>query len=219
MAQTYNISKVKQLIDLNGDSENFEATFHVKSDDGKPFDLLIVDQATLDQKPTLDYKHVSDGEISGTVRHDKNGKQNYYIILKSDTPCKCTVNITKKDLPKQQEKSPPHMLQGHLNQQPEKNDGFNWIKISLVVAGIIAIGIVVYWFYKAKKGDTAQPKIQSNDVFERVVPSPVHSSNYSPVHASPSSYHGSPHNSQYSSHISKTPDNPLLGRLKSLQLN
>jgi hypothetical protein len=96
MIKTYNITNVKKLIDLNEDTTNFDITFRVSSKNKESFDLLVVDQTTLDNVPNLEYKKVSDGEITGTVRNDSNEYQNYFLILKADKPCECEVQIDKQ---------------------------------------------------------------------------------------------------------------------------
>ena len=97
--KTYSVSKVKQLIDLNGDSVNFEINFRVSSHNKEPFDILVVDQSTLDSDPDLQYKSVTNGTISGKVRGDKNVYENHFIILKASNPCECDVEIEKTELP------------------------------------------------------------------------------------------------------------------------
>ena len=83
---THVLGKIKQLIDLNGDSINFNLNFKVQSKDNSPFHVLVVDQDTLDNTPSLEYKEAK-GSISGNIVADKNKYQNYYLILKSDNPC------------------------------------------------------------------------------------------------------------------------------------
>ena len=41
----------QQLVDLNGDTTNFDLTFNAASSDGSDFDVVVVDQATLDSNP------------------------------------------------------------------------------------------------------------------------------------------------------------------------
>ena len=79
----YTLGKQKQLIDLNGDSVNFDLNFLCESLDSSEFDVLVVDQQTLDNNPNnLSYKHAQ-GKISGNISSDKNIYQNYFLILKS----------------------------------------------------------------------------------------------------------------------------------------
>ena len=54
--KTYTLGKIKQLIDLNGDSTNFDLSFNVTCQDDIPYNILVVDQTTLDNTPELQYK-------------------------------------------------------------------------------------------------------------------------------------------------------------------
>lgn len=153
--KTYSVSKVKQLIDLNGDTVNFEISFKVSSHNKEPFDILVVDQDTLDSDPNLQYKNVTNGVISGKVRKDKNVYQNHFIILKANNPCECDVEIQMTELPEfiqqeqfEQPQQPQHMNQQVMERQElnsDKNDGFHWIKIVLIVGFVVGIGFVLYW--------------------------------------------------------------------------
>jgi len=96
---TYTLGKIKQLIDLNGDSVNFEVYFTVKcNSDNDSFYMLVVDQATLDQDQPIQYKKVTNGGISGKVISDTNSYLNYFLILKADKECSVQVEITKREL-------------------------------------------------------------------------------------------------------------------------
>lgn len=140
----YNISKVRQLIDLNGETVNFEANFKVVCDSKEPFEILVVSQTDLDSNPNIEYKKVY-GEISGQIRYDKNVYQNHYIILKSENPCVCTVHIDKKELPKTEEKKV-------IIEKPEKEKeaGINWMKILFFAGVVIAVGFALYYFSRKK---------------------------------------------------------------------
>ena len=96
---SYNLSTFKQLIDLNGDSVNFEVFFTIKceNEDGV-FDMLVIDQENLDKNQVLKYKKITDGGISGKVKANTNSYLNYFLILKSETECPVTVEITKREL-------------------------------------------------------------------------------------------------------------------------
>jgi hypothetical protein len=78
--ENYKLSKVKQLIDLNGDLTNFNLTFNVESSNGSEFEAIVVDQATLDNNASLDYKKAP-GSISGSIIADKNVYQNAMYLL------------------------------------------------------------------------------------------------------------------------------------------
>lgn len=112
--KTYSLTPMKQLIDLNGDITNFDLTFTATTKDGSPFDLLVVDQTTLDSNPSLEYKKAQ-GTISGNIISDKGVYQNYFLLIKSETPCECDVSIDLKEIP--QRKSEPIIN----SQQSKKN--------------------------------------------------------------------------------------------------
>lgn len=189
--QKYQVGKIKQLVDLNGDTTNFEASFRVASTNKEPFYLLVVDQTTLDNTPNLEYKKIENGEISGNVRQDKNVYQNYFLILKADNPCECVVEISKKELPKTP--TPPPMPQAPQQPPPVVHkDGFNWKKILLILAVIAFLGVAFYLYSK-----------------KNTPPTEVGFKFYSPPKSSRSPVH-SEHNSA---------DHGLLDRLKKLNLN
>lgn len=140
--KTYTLGKIKQLIDLNGDSTNFNLNFKVAAkDSSQPFNILVVDQTTLDNTPELNYKEVTKGVISGTIVADKNIYQNYFLILKSETPCQVDVEIIKKNLPKT-----PTKIKKELQPQSSLKDKLvnNW-KIIALATVIIGIGIYVWY--------------------------------------------------------------------------
>ena len=137
----YTLNKTKQLVDLNGDSINFRINFSVVSKNNQPFEMAIVDQTTLDNNPNIQYIQVTDGRNSGQFEETSNVYQNYFLVLKSPQPCEVVVEINKEDLPK---------TQIELPQLPPatKEDGFNWVKILLIVGVIATIAIVMYWYSK-----------------------------------------------------------------------
>lgn len=193
--KTYTLSKVKQLVDLNGSSVNFDVNFTVVSKDSKPFQVLVVDQTTLDNNPTLEYKMVTEGQISGNVRNDKNVYQNHFLVLKADTPCECEVEIVKTELPKMIQ--PPVEVPPQLIQANHETD---WKKIALVAIAVVLGGYVLYtFFYKKKDNNTespvAVPRIEELPKFTFM--------------SSPSASRSS----------SVDMPNPLVARLKNLNIN
>lgn len=92
-----NVSNKKQLIDLNGDSVNFDVNFKLTSQ--SPFYMVVVNQSTLDENKPIEYKHVTNGEISGNIVSDSGNYDNYFIIIKSDNPAVVQVTLDKKEVP------------------------------------------------------------------------------------------------------------------------
>ena len=159
--QTHQVGKIKKLIDLNGDTTNFDITFRVSSKNKEPFDILVVDQTTLDNNPSLEYKKVENGAISGNVVQDKNVYQNYFIILKSENPCDCDVEIVKKEIPKA---PPPPQAMQQMAPSPLKNsggkkseNGFSMVKILFILGAIAVLGVAFY-LYSKKSNEKPDPK-------------------------------------------------------------
>ena len=212
--KTYTLGKIKQLIDLNGDSTNFNLTFKVSCKDNTPFNLLVVDQTTLDNSPKIDYKEAK-GSISGNIVADKNVFQNYFLILKSDTPCEVDVELMKKELPRTPDikmdtrgATPPvRAPHGHVpTMKPPPKQGMSWMKIGLIAVVVIG-GLALLWYLYKRKSPSTQKTIpiDSHEPSERedvgfsqtpafptrhISPTP---SKRLPVHNSPSAHSSSAH--------------------------
>ena len=146
--KTYNLTKTQQLIDLNGDTTNFDLTFTATSKNGHQFDLLVVDQTTLDTNPSLEFKKVVNGTMSGNIVSDKGIYQNYFLILKSDNPCECTVQIDKKEIKmkeKEERSSAEEIIPFKSPQTQLKSSKTNWKKIIIWGLIILLIAAVLYY--------------------------------------------------------------------------
>jgi hypothetical protein len=203
--KTLTLGKIKQLVDLNGDSTNFDVSFKVTCHDDTPYNLLVVDQTTLDNIPELKYKEASK-TISGNIVADKNVYQNYFLILKSARPCIVDVELTKKVLPKtptgpvDSVGSPivPSRGPGTANQRRtvvSQSNPINRKKIGLI-ALVVIIGFgILWWLYKRKGSDDKdgkEPSLSSEHKYKQsfVNMSPAASSHgitpsYSSKQASP----------------------------------
>ncbi len=212
--KTYKVHSQRQLVDLNGDSKNFDLTFTCTSKDGAPFDVLVVDQTTLDSTPTLQYKRAN-GTISGNIVADKDVYQNYFLVLKSDKPCEVTVKTVKKEiqpnLPTQRPVLPSAAVQKQRPpiKPPTKPGRSNW-KIIAITVLVLGGGALLYYFYTQNK-NKKQSSLDtlSTSVVPSVVPSvvlPVVPPVSSVVPSSPASS------------ISPSPGG-LLDRLKSLNMS
>lgn len=167
--QVYSLSKVKQLVDLNGEITNFDISFRAKTKNGESFDVLVLDQTTLDNSSNLEYKKAS-GEISGHLVQDKNVYQNYFLILKADNPCQCEVEIVRQEIPRAQPQNsgvpngvlpngntpgslmplPPSGPQGGLQGSVDQSST-NWPKIIITALVFAGIGYAMYYFLKKRK--------------------------------------------------------------------
>lgn len=214
--KVYTLNEFKQLIDLNGESTNFDVQFSVTSQTNEPFEIIVVDQTTLDGTPTLDYKVADQGTLSGNIVQDKNNHyQNYFLVLKSSKPNKCVVEITKKELPKPIPQSRP------AHQQPPvaTNSGtpIPWTKIVLIVVVVAILGYVLYRFSQKKDDSVEMGGVEMGGGARDTTTG----FKFSPV-ASDRSVHSSPSPSSPSSSAGSDADNGnnlLLDRLKSLNIH
>lgn len=204
--KTYTLGKIKQLIDLNGETTNFDLSFRVSCHDDTPFNMLVVDQTTLDNTPELEYKEVT-REISGNILADKNIYQNYFLILKSDKQCQVNVEIDKKPLPKTPNISVDGLqsVNPSMSQQTRPNilspsGSIPWKKIGLIILVVLIAGGILWYLYKRKPAETVNNDIINKDYnlghykpkmnfdSERTDSpfkgSPVNTAYTSPVHAS-----------------------------------
>ena len=162
---TLNLSNIKQLVDLNKDKVNFELDFQVESSEGVPFEALVVTQEMLDSESPLEYQKAN-GIISGKIVSDKNIYQNYFLILKSDTPVECKVMTNIKDIPANLEQPPPQQMRpperrpqtNNLGmekspflerREKKKNSWFTLRNLCFVILFLIAVFLIWYFcFYK-----------------------------------------------------------------------
>ena len=142
--KTYNITKQNQIIDLNGESVNFDLTFTAKSKEGKPFFVSIVDQDTLDKRK-INFKNSENGEISANIVSDKNIYKSYNLVIRSDEPCKVDISIVKKEI------DPVVNLEEQPVQvaiPPVKKQGWrSWKKILLIAVVVLGICLLVYFYF------------------------------------------------------------------------
>ena len=198
--KTYTLGgKIKQLIDLYGDSTNFDLSFTATCQDDTPFHVLVVDQKTLDSNPDLEYKETNK-TISGNIIADKNKYQNYFLILKSDKKCLVDVELIKKELPLTplvsvrennvnnvnnvnnfNKVDPNTKLQKRVMTSPPSS-GFNWKKIGLI-ALVVIIGICILWFLHKRKDKTTQLDNNSDLISDKLLnrsPTPILSPKINP---------------------------------------
>lgn len=171
---TYNLTSIKQLIDLNGDKVNFEVQFKIDAKNGETFDALVVTQEMIDSGGDLNYQK-AEGSIGGNIISDKGQYQNYLLLLKAEKPTEVNVTIQLKDLPPSQPESLPQQQVPNPNGQPNPNypqpnpnyppnpnyhnypppypiknkkNKVNWLNIIFIVIGVILVGFVGWMFYK-----------------------------------------------------------------------
>lgn len=199
MNKTIALSSRQQLVDLNGETTNFNLTFTVTSKNNEQFDLLVVDQTTLDNNPNLEFKRAN-GTISGNIISDKNVYQNYFLCIKAEKPCEVDVIIDKKEIEPVLENvsrpsnfisssdskplppSRPSMTQ-HINQPSSTN----WKMIGIVIIVIVG-GIILYQMYSKNNNKKSEDSVVTHVASPKSSPvaspnsslsSPLSQNNYS----------------------------------------
>ena len=200
-SKKYLLNKIKQLIDLNGETINFIVDFNVKSKNNKPFYLLVVTQTDLDNDKQITYKHITEGEISGTIKSDSDSYDNYLLILKSDKPCEVEVSFNKKSIdPKPVE---------HFEQQEQEQEQEQEIKINYKLIGYSFIILValfaLYQMYYGYGTNTNNAILDVSNTISGPSPSGQSPSGPSPSGPSPSSI--------YSNSPSSSDSSPIFRRL------
>jgi len=136
--KTYKVNDIRQLIDLNGESVNFNLKFNISSHSNCTYQLTVVSQEDIDNGD-IKFKDVK-GSISGELSNTNNKYQNFYLILKSNEECMIDVNIEKTELPISSSLSP---TRSPLNPSTPKT---NYKKLLFIFLGIaIIIGIFIYF--------------------------------------------------------------------------
>lgn len=171
--KTVVLSPRQQLVDLNGETTNFNITFTVTSKNNEQFDLLVVDQTTLDNNPKLEFKRAN-GTISGNIISDKNVYQNYFLCIKADQECEVDVVIDKKEVKVAPSQEITKSSKSTLTQPSRPNprsvsvthtqpSTINWKMIGILVLLIVG-GIILYQMYSKNKD-----KKSDNNVLPSVV--------------------------------------------------
>ncbi len=169
---TYQLSSIKQLIDLNGEAVNFNLDFEVKATNGETFQALVVTQETLDSNQTLNYQ-TANGSISGSINSDKGHYQNYFLVLRADQPTEVTVSVNIEELPDNTisnlDDANYHHQQHLMNNQNENNGKKkSWFvrnRTYLLIGFLVLCLIGVVWFVKDTQVFSS---VFSNEVNEKL---------------------------------------------------
>ena len=167
--KTYSLTQKPQLIDLNGESVNFDLSFSATNTKGQNFWAVVVDQTQLDSGDEPQYRETEKGTISANIVSDQGIYQSYYLMLKSEKPCQVLVTITKNEKPNStppiepdpEPEQPQQKKQQKQQQKQQNQQKTGWKKY--LVPGLVALGIaagaaVVYFtMFRGKKNSTVLP--------------------------------------------------------------
>jgi hypothetical protein len=140
--QTLELGQVKQLVDINKDYTNFKCIFRIVSSNKVPFDMIIVPQSSLDNNENLEFKNISDGEITGEIIMDKNIYDNWFFVLQSSQQCQIQVQFTLEPLPVNHEVS-------QIVHESQENYTVNSLvsQYGHIFALVILIAILLFYVY------------------------------------------------------------------------
>lgn len=149
---TYSVGNIRQLVELSGGNDvNFKLKFKVQSNEGSPFQVLVISEEDLNNGKETEFKNVDDGYIEAEIVNNNNQNVVYYLILRAEEPCECQVTIDKQQLPLIQNKQPV--------KKPEDDEGMNWWLIGGLVI-LVAVG--TYWAWTTfVKNDGSEPSYTS----------------------------------------------------------
>lgn len=158
----YTISKLKQLVDLNGEYSDFSTTFTVTPNDNTlEYESAVVNQTDIDSGAEIQYRRVK-GPLSGTIQNDNGVYQNYFLCIRSDAEQQ--VDIDVQLTPIEREPPPPPPPPQQINQQQieqhvveDEVSQRNWTNIKYVAIFLVLLGggFLLYYFYKKdNKGET-----------------------------------------------------------------
>ena len=168
MAATYTLGRHNQLIDLNDDLVNFHLTFDVKSVEGKPFKLSVVNQKTLDTNPDIQFNDAPDGEIGGEVSNDNGVYENYFLILKSmgDEQNDVVVTIVADKIPQKTQPpvKTPTLPKPQPHQPPKSKSMFTLKNFLYLCIIVLVVGLGVWYFWGGRATTTSPP---SNPISEK----------------------------------------------------
>ena len=176
----YNISNIKQLIDLNGKAVNFLVNFKAVSLSNENFDALVVTQEMLDSNEPLTYQKAQ-GEISGQIKNDNSIYNNYFLCIKSDKPNEIEVSINIQPI---QPSQPQQQVQQQVQQQQQPlrrpmeenfNDDENDDRIVIrkpkdltfyyILGGVFLAALIIgfgIYYYMKKQAETSSSSSSSS---------------------------------------------------------
>ena len=174
---TYILNNVKQIFEINKKLKTFKSKFMVKSLNNEPFYGIIIDQENLDSGKHLDYKYAEKGVFSGEITQENETDSLWYLVLKSPSPNKVSVQIETIPL------NPPNSsLNSSPNQQLINPNQLNLLginkksKIPLFVIFLIVLGggIGIYFllnkFILKKSENNFMDNLKNNFIPQPVQP-------------------------------------------------
>lgn len=182
----YNLSKSKQLIDLNQNLTNFSSTFTITPEDNTvEYEAAVANQTELDSGNEIAYRKVR-GPLSGSVENDNGVYQNYFLIVRSETGMKnVDVSISLTEIEKPVPTIPTREPQ-ILPPIPTTDDK-NWSNIRYMAMFLVILGggFLLYYFYKTSNKNKPTSPVKQLPPIKSVFSSPKNLSPKPPVMSPP----------------------------------
>ena len=155
----YDISNITQSIDINDTSVNFRAYLSVKSENNTPFDAVVLSQTQQESDEPIEFKHIQNGVLETEVINQTKTHDYYFLLIKSDKPCKCDIQVEKEELPLTAKTQPTPT--GGVG--TSSNSSPNYIAIMIVVA-LVCVGVYVYM----KDNEGTKFSLSDQKLFDRL---------------------------------------------------
>lgn len=167
-SKKYNISNIKQLIDLNGPLVNFLLNFKVTSVSNETFDAVVMTQEMLDTSSTIEYQK-AEGQISGQIKNDNGVYNNYFLILKSDKPMEVEVFSDLQEIPGLDASPEQQQEQQILEKKKKIKEPFemsftNKLLIFVGVFLLLCAGYGLYLYFKKPIETLPPPSLDIKEV-------------------------------------------------------
>lgn len=159
LSKLINLTNVQQLIDLNEDLVNFKLEFKILSENNTPFNAVVATQVKLDSGEPLEFKNVENGSISGNIIADNGVKQNYYLVLKSEIPTKCKLEINIQEIPLNEKENKQQQMNNKEFERYMHSHGGKSMDISFfnsktfLLLSILVGGLVIYYLFYVKQNN------------------------------------------------------------------
>jgi ATP-dependent Zn protease len=93
----YDVSNLRQLIDINNDIVNFTASIKIEMENDGECQIAIITENNLSRSDGIDYKTVVGGIEMVVSNEKKNTFETTYLMIKSENPTRCNIEMNVKD--------------------------------------------------------------------------------------------------------------------------
>lgn len=156
--QEIKVDTHRKAIELNGNYVNFSLEFNVYSKDDAEFDMIVINQTNLDALgENLEYKRTKNQ--SGKVTSTSGVFQNYYMILRSETPTEVILETKMTPLEGTRKFDPKLTKKEEVPQSGSSSSGMDWKTILLITGGVIIAGLLIYiYFFRDDESKSEAPQ-------------------------------------------------------------